>query len=311
MNEPKIAVVGIGATGSVLAAALLSRDPNIICVDPKPGLGDVLLDRGISISGAVSYQAPVRHFLKRCGELKEYRPQLIFLSSKTFHLPQILNELKDVVDAETRLVSTHNGLGTEDLIADAFGAEKAFRMSLNFGVSMKNPGIVEAAFFNRPNYLGCLNAENREIGLSIAQLFTDSELDTDLVDDIKLFVWRKMIHKCSLASICAVTDRTIREVLEFPPTREIADGCFAEALAVAKAAGYDLGENYIEKSMGYLENVGHHKDSMCQDIINRTPTEIDSLGGKVVEYGRQWDVPTPFFSTMTNLVRSLEDGYLK
>ena len=130
------------------------------------------------------------------------------------------------------------------------------------------------------------------------------------MDDIKLNVWRKMIHKCSLASICAVTDRTIREVLEFPPTREIADGCFAEALAVAKATGYDLGEDYIEKSMGYLDNVGHHKDSMCQDIVNRTPTEIDFLGGKVVEYGRQLDVPTPFFSTMTNLVKSMEDSYL-
>jgi 2-dehydropantoate 2-reductase len=156
-----------------------------------------------------------------------------------------------------------------------------------------------------------LSEKNREVGLEIGKLLTDGGLDTELVDDIKLSVWKKMIHKCSLSSICAVTDRSIQEILDFPPTREIADACFEEAVAVAKASGYDLGDNYIKSSMSYLEKVGAHKDSMCQDFLNKTPTEIDFLGGKVVEYGQALGVPTPFFVTMTNLVKSIEDSYLK
>ena len=167
------------------------------------------------------------------------------------------------------------------------------------------------AFFNRPNHLGALIPENRETGLKIARLFSAGGLDTEFVDDIKLYVWKKMIMKCTMASICAVTDRTIKEALSFPPTREIADACFQEVLAVAKAKGYDLGEDYLTQAFGYLEKVGIHKDSMCVDIANRTRTEIDFLGGKVVEYGKQTGVPTPCYATMANLVKAMEDKYLK
>jgi 2-dehydropantoate 2-reductase len=184
-------------------------------------------------------------------------------------------------------------------------------MSLNFGVSVKEPGEVQVAFFNKPNHLGSLTAQNRELGVQIAKLLTECDLDTEFVDDIKLYVWKKMIMKCTMASICAVTDKTIQEALEYPPTREIADACFNEALAVAKSAGYDLGQDYLKQALGYLEKVGAHKDSMCHDIENKTPTEIDFLGSKIVEYGRAKAVPTPFYVTMTNLVKAMEDNYLR
>ncbi len=310
MDDLRIAVVGIGATGAVLAAALLKQNPETILVDPRPGLGGEVRKNGLKISGELAYHVPVRHFFERIEEMKDRRPNLIFVSTKTFHLPSVLEALKEVFEDGTKIVSTHNGLGTEDLIAEAFGAEAAFRMSLNFGVSLKGPCEVAMAFFNRPNHLGGMIPENREMGLRIAEIFSAGGLDTEFVDDIKLYVWKKMIMKCTMASICAVTDKTIEEALTFPPTREIADACFQEALAVAKAKGYDLGEDYLAQAMDYLKKVGIHKDSMCFDIANKTRTEIDYLGGKVVEYGRETGVSTPCYATMANLVKVVENKYL-
>jgi 2-dehydropantoate 2-reductase len=310
MDDLRIAVVGIGATGAVLAAALLKHDPNTILVGRKPVLGEHLKKNGITVSGEVNYQVPVRHFVDRIALMKTLDPNLIFLSTKTFHLPPVLEALKEVFKEGTKIVSTHNGLGTEDVIAETFGADAAFRMSLNYGVSLKGPSEVHVAFFNKPNHLGSLTEKNRELGSKIAKLLTDSGLDTECVDDIKLYVWKKMIMKCTMASICAVTDRTLKEVLDFPPTREIAENCFKEVLAVAKGKGYDLGEEYVHNALAYLEKVGVHKDSMCVDIANKTPTEIDFLGGKVVDYARELGISTPYYVTMTNLVRAIQDSYL-
>jgi 2-dehydropantoate 2-reductase len=311
MEKPTIAVVGIGATGAVIAAALLSRDPKVLLVDPQPGLEEALRVNGIRVSGEITYQVPVSQVFPRIGDLKTHRPQIIFLATKTFHLPKVLDELGEIFSPGMKIISTHNGLGTEDLIADRFGADSAFRVSLNFGVGLKGPGQVASAFFNRPNHLGALNPENHELGIYLADLLTAGGLDTQYVDDIKRFVWKKMIMKCTMASICAVTDKTIQGALDFPPTREIADACFREVLAVAKAKGCDLGADYLKQALAYLEKVGIHKDSMCQDLANRTRTEIDFLGGRVVEYGRETGVPTPFYTVMTNLVKALEDNYLK
>jgi 2-dehydropantoate 2-reductase len=75
--------------------------------------------------------------------------------------------------------------------------------------------------------------------------------------------------------------------------------------------GYDPGEGFMEQAMGYLAKVGVHRDSMCFDSANKAPTEIDFLGGKIVQYARQKNLPTPFFAAMTNMVKALESNYLK
>ena len=311
MENTRIAVLGIGATGATLAAALLSKQPETILVDPAPGMSEALLKKGITISGSISYSSvPVRFFYDRISDIKEHNPGLIFISTKTFALPHVLDELEGILKPETKIISTHNGLGTEDFIAERFGPGSVFRMSLNFGVELKGSGEIEAAFFNQPNHIGCLVPENRERGKEIARMLTDGGLDTEFVEDIKLFVWKKMIMKCTMASICAVTDKTIKDALDFSPTREIADACFKEILAVAKAKGYDLGEEYLKQMFAYLEKVGIHKDSMCYDISNQNPTEIDFLGGKVVEYASEMGISVPFYTAMTNLVKALENNYL-
>jgi 2-dehydropantoate 2-reductase len=285
MQDYRMAVIGIGATGTVLAAALLSRYPDTLLIGRTPNLGEKLRLNGINVSGEITYNAAVKNYSNQIEDLKDFRPSAIFLATKTFHLEQILGRLQKVVEPGIKIIATQNGLGPEDLIADKF--------------------------FNRPHYLGSLSSENQGIGAQIAAILTGCGLDTEFVDDIQLFVWKKMIMKCTMASICAVTDRTIKDALEYPPTREIADACFKEALAVAKAMGYDIGEDYFKQALGYLEKVGVHKDSMCVDIANQTPTEIDFLGAKVVEYARARGISTPVYVTMTNLVKALESNYLE
>jgi 2-dehydropantoate 2-reductase len=309
--DDRIAVIGLGATGVVLAAAILSRKPDTILVARRPRIRDELEKKGIRVSGELKYAAPVRNVCDRIESLGDLNPNIIFIATKTFHLPSVIKSLQKVYRVGTKIISTHNGLGTEDLLAEAFGADAVFRMSLHFGVSLKGPGEAEVAFFRRPNPLGALTSENRGLGLKIAAMLSAGGLDTNYVDDIKLAVWEKMIHKCTLASICAVTDMTIREVLSFPPTREIANACFNEILAVAKAKGYDLGREFLNNAVSFLEKVGNHKDSMCFDLANKTRTEIDFLGGKVVEYGKETGIPTPCYSTMSSLVRALESKYLE
>jgi 2-dehydropantoate 2-reductase len=310
MDDFRTAVIGIGATGAVLAAVLLEQNPDTVLVDPRPGLKEEVQKNGIRISGEMDRNVSVRHLFERPKEIRDLRPNLIFIATKTFHLPGVLDELEEIFEEGTKIVSTHNGLGTEDLIAERFGAEASFRMSLNLGVSLKGPSEVDMAFFNPPNHLGALVEENRSLGLEIAGLFTDRGLTTEYVDDIKFHVWKKMVMKCSMASICAVTDRTIKDAIGTAPIRQIAETCFQEVLAVAKAQGYDLGDDYLKTALGYLEKVGVHKDSMCHDIARKTRTEIDFLGGKVVEYGLELGVPTPFHAVLANLVKGIEDSYL-
>jgi 2-dehydropantoate 2-reductase len=310
MKQHNIAVVGVGATGTVLAAALLGKYPETILVGRNPDSGATLLDQGIRVSGVVNYQSPVKNYISQIRELNNFNPDLIFLATKTFHLEPVLKELEDVHRPGIKIISTQNGLGTEDLIASKFGEDSVLRMSLNYGASLKGIGVVETAFFNPPNHLGGLVPEDRDLAMEIATMLTEGGLETEFVDDIKFYVWKKMIMKCTMASICAVTNKTIQDALDFPSTREVADACFKEAIVVAKAMGYDFGPEYLKQALAYLAKVGVHRDSMCFDIDNKAPTEIDYLGAKIVEYARQKGIATPFYVTITNMVKGIESNYL-
>ena len=311
MQDNRMAVIGIGATGTVLAAALLQKFPDAFLIGSTPDLGEKLILKGIHVSGEVSFDATVKNYSSQIEALKDFRPSSIFLTTKTFHLENVLDNLRAVFEPGMKIIACQNGLGPEDLVAERFGRESALRMSLNYGALLKHAGAVEVTFFNRPNHLGTLSEESQNMGKQLADRISDCGLETEFVDDIKLFVWKKMIMKCTMASICAVTDKTIKDALTYPPTREIADACFEESLAVAGAMGYDLGEDYLQQALGYLQKVGVHKDSMFNDILNRTPTEIEFLGAKVVEYARVKGIPTPFYVTMTNLVKAIENNYLE
>jgi len=311
MKRQNIAVVGVGATGTVLAAALLGRFPETVLVGRNAEAGAILSGKGIRVAGVINYQSPVKNYISQIRELKNFDPDLIFLATKTFHLERVLKEIENVYRPGLKIISTQNGLGTEDLIASKFGEDSVFRMSLNYGASLKGIGVAETAFFNPPNHLGGLIPENSDLGADIAMILTEGGLDTEFVEDIKFYVWKKMIMKCTMASICAVTDKTIQDALEFSPTREVADACFQEALSVAKAMGYDFGPDYLDQALGYLAKVGAHRDSMCFDIDNKAPTEIDFLGSKIVKYARQKGIATPFYIAMTNMVKGIESNYME
>jgi 2-dehydropantoate 2-reductase len=311
MTEHQMAVVGIGATGTVLAAFLLRQYPDTVLIGRSESQGDKLLSKGIQVSGEITCKSDVKIYSSQITDLKQFRPSAIFITTKTFHLDNVLDNLQAVFEPGMKIIACQNGLGPEDLVAERFGQERTLRMSLNYGVSLKRAGEVEVTFFNRPNHLGSLSGLPTNFGEQTADRLTRCGLDTESVDDIKLFVWKKMVMKCTMASICAVTGKTIKEALQYPPTREIADACFNEALAVAKSMGYDLGKDYLQVAVDYLQKVGVHRDSMCSDIENKTRTEIDFLGAKVVDYARARGISTPFYTAMTNLVKSMEDSYLE
>jgi len=82
-----------------------------------------------------SGKVAVKNYSSQIGDLKEFRPSSIFLTTKTFHLEQVLDNLRAVFEPGMKIVASQNGLGPEDLVADRIGRESALRMSLNYGVS--------------------------------------------------------------------------------------------------------------------------------------------------------------------------------
>jgi 2-dehydropantoate 2-reductase len=106
--------------------------------------------------------------------------------------------------------------------------------------------------------------------------------------------------------VCAVTGMTMSQAMNDPLVFQTVDALLKEVLKVARANEISLGWDYYPYAIAYLKGGGNHKPSMLMDIENRRRTEIDFINGKVVKYGIQAGIQTPYNATLVSLVKGLE-----
>jgi 2-dehydropantoate 2-reductase len=96
------------------------------------------------------------------------------------------------------------------------------------------------------------------------------------------------------------------EVINDPILFHLVDVLIKEGVSVARANEFRLGSSFYPYCIDYIRDAGHHKPSMLQDIEAGRRTEVDYINGKIVEYGGQAGVPTPYNTMIRGLVKALE-----
>jgi 2-dehydropantoate 2-reductase len=312
VEKPTIGIIGLGPVGSILAAHLSKHGEEVVVEDVVEKLLQTVREEGLRISGIRELTARIDKTARSIFELFRFDPEIIFISTKACILEVILPELKQIYRPEMKIVSFQNGLDNERLIAETLGIDTTYRVVINYAGNRISYGNVKMNWFQPPNYVGAFHKGKYitdETTRHIAQMLTASGLTTEEASDIKKHVWEKTILNAALCSICAVTGQTMKEAMEFEYTRDLAIKILEEGLKVAKADGYDFGEDAVSKFTSYLEKGGAHKPSMLIDVENKRPTEVDFMSGAIARYGEKHGIPTPVNSTFTSLLKTIEHRY--
>lgn len=308
MDKIKFGIVGAGPVGSIMGAHLAKAGHNVTLVDIlKPHL-DEIINNGLSITGFKSMKAffPKKNICYGINEMKDKKLDVVFISVKASLLLQVLPMLRIAAKDNTIFISLQNGLDNEELIADVFGKENTLRIVVNYAGNLIDNGKVRMSFFNAPNYIGMIDSKAEKNARKFADILTDAELETVFTPNIKKFEWEKIILNAALSPVCALTRRTMKQMMEFKDTRNLAEGVLSEGIAVAEANGIKFKPDFLNYCMRYLDKAGHHRTSMHVDIEKKNPTEIDFINKKIVKYGRAKRIATPINSTIVSLIKGAE-----
>lgn len=308
LNMGKFAVIGAGPVGGIAGAHLAGAGHEVILVDRLESRLDAIRKNGLSIVGCreMNVAFPEGNLCNSITALEGRGIDYTLISVKASILQKILDQAKEVSEPDTTFVSVQNGLDTEDVIARAFGEENTLRVVVNYAGNMADDSVIRMSFFNPPNYVGAGAGQAYGKAEQLAQAITSAGLDTEFTHDIKKYEWEKTILNAALSPMSALTRKTMKQLMDFADTRDLAKEILRESIAVARANSIGLDPDFIGFCMGYLGKAGHHKTSMLVDLENSAPTEIDFINGKVVEYGRKRGVSTPYNSTIVALVRGSE-----
>lgn len=302
----KFAVVGAGPVGCIVAAFLSRGGYEVTLCDIQTNLLEPALDPGIRLSGSDDFQAKVARVTTRIDELAADPPDVVIVTVKATALPIITSALEGFIDEGRYVVSWQNGIDTELVLAERLGKQQVMRAVVNYGCILEGPAKVKLAFHHRPHYLQELDPRSREAALGICHVLTECGLDTHHTDQIRNMVWTKTVNNSCMNAVCAVTGKTMFEVINDPIVFTLVNSLLKEGVMVARANELLLGPDFYIDCIDYIKEAGHHKPSMLQDIESKRQTEIDFINGKIIEYGERAGVPTPFNTTLRSLVKALE-----
>ncbi|MBK9191100.1 MAG: 2-dehydropantoate 2-reductase [Crocinitomicaceae bacterium] len=305
----KVAIIGIGPVGMIMAALLKQHGCEIsLCVRNKIKM-NLIKSEGIRLEGKMKATVMFDHVFETIEEMAEakIKPDFIVFALKAYQVKDAAaSALKLDID-NTTVISAQNGIDVESLLIPVFGSDKILRMVVNYAGNLSAPNVVNVTFFTPPNYLGSIDDNRTEQCAQFSKLLTDAGLLTKDVNSFEILkrTWEKTILNSSLSALCGVGRLTMAEAMADADTVELIEQIINEAVVVAEAEKIRFPDDFIRSCMRYLKKGGNHFPSLAGDVINNRQTEIDYFNGKIVEYGKKHYVRTSLNLAFTNMVKAM------
>lgn len=307
----KTAIIGLGPIGMISAIHLQEAGYDIaICDIDKPKI-DIIRKEGICLEGTITKTATFDNVYSSVKELMLFNPELLIFAIKSHHISSVLKQLEinegQHDNSLPYVISAQNGIDTEKPLAKAFGLDKTLRMVINFAANISAPNVADVTFFNPPNYIASLDSSAENIANQFANALSEVGLETVAIDSDEIVkqVWHKTILNASLSALCGLTNLTMMEVMEQEDMVEVVKLMLEESRKVAEAEGIHFEDGFIDKCLNYLKKTGHHLPSLAEDLIHNRVTEIDHFNGKIVDYGKKHNIPTPLNLAFTTMIKAI------
>ncbi|WP_425827574.1 2-dehydropantoate 2-reductase [Streptomyces fractus] len=294
----KIAVVGAGAIGAYVGAALHRGGADVHLVARRDHL------RAIQAEG-VRVLSPRGDFTAHphaTDDPNEIGPvDYVFLGLKAHSYPSCGSLVAPLLGEHTALVAGQNGVpwwyfhrltgpyeGRRIEAVDPGGAtskvlppERAIGCVVYPATVIESPGVIrhlEGTRFSIGEPDGSVSRRCTELSEAMIAGGLKCPVERNLRDDI----WIKLMGNAAFNPISALTRATMVDMCRHPLTRTMVARVMEEILDIAARVG-STPEISIEKRLRGAEGVGAHKTSMLQDLEAGKQLELDAIVTAVVE----------------------------
>ncbi|HKO66186.1 MAG TPA: 2-dehydropantoate 2-reductase [Burkholderiaceae bacterium] len=318
----KIAVLGAGAIGGMLAVRLARSGHDVTVVDQGAHL-DAICAKGLKLihpDGTEESAVDLRA-VASCAEAG--KQDLVLLALKAYTIAAVAPQVPALFNEETIVVTLQNGLPWW-YFQNFNGPHAGYRLK-----SADPSGVIEANI-EPHRIIGCVVYPAGEIlapGI-VKRLegdrFPVGELDgtqsgrvarlsealvgagwkSPVLSDIRSEIWLKLWGNMSFNPISALTHATLVDICQEPATRQLAADMMRETQAVAEKLGVTF-RVPLEKRIEGAEKVGAHKTSTLQDVEAGRAVEVDALIGSVIELSELTGTPAPASRAVYALLKQL------
>ena len=303
-----VGIVGLGALGTMYAALLteaLGKEHVLVLADSRRTeryRRDGMWYNGepcdLNYTDAATVTEPV---------------DLLMFTVKFTGLPDAIETCRHLVGPETTVISILNGIASEELLAEAYGADKVVWCVVGKVSAMKDgnrvtmfPVVPPAGEMD----LGVPAGHPDDRLRRLTAFFDTIGFRYELPEDIMTTMWSKLLCNVGCNQAAMVYECNY-SVLQSPgPARDTMLGAMREVLTVAHAEGIPLTEKDVELWTAVIDNVTPtNEPSMRQDGKAHRKSEVELFSGTIRRLAQKHGIAVPVNDWLYQRVREMEAAY--
>jgi len=288
----RIAVIGAGGIGGYFGGRLAASGHDVTFVARGPHLA-AIRERGLTVASVAGdfavAPASVTDDPASIGVV-----DAVLVAVKTWQLEPVLATLPALLDSDTAVVTTQNGVEAPGQVAAQVGQRSVLPGIAKIFAYIDAPGRITHA--GGPASLSFAEWDNSTSDRvrRLREALTDAGAVTPVPDDIWAELWSKMLFVVPFGGLGAALDATIGELRARPSWRSLLEDAMREVEALARARGVRLPPSVVAGTMAFADDQPEGATTSLQrDVLRDVPSELDAWTGAVVRLAAESGVPVP------------------
>jgi 2-dehydropantoate 2-reductase len=290
----KIAILGPGGVGGLLAAAL-ERAGNEVVIVARESTAAIIAERGLLVE-SVKFGEIVSH--PRTIEHLREPVDVLIVATKAAGLQAALER---IVEPPALVLPLLNGLDHIALLRKRFSPASVLAGAIRVEADRPAAGVI---VHTSPFLL--IAIASAEPGVStamdeLAKTLTEAGVPTRVFPSEAEVMWSKLVRLNALACTTSAYDKLLGEIRSTPQARADLEGAIFEGAAVAHAEGaaeIDVART-LEEVRGIPDTFG---TSMQRDIAAGREPELDAIPGSVLRAAARHGIECPTIERLVKMI---------
>jgi len=303
----KVTFIGAGAMGGLFGSVMTEAGLDVQLVDIWVEHVQAIKENGLMVEREGRTE---RVRLDINTDFRQTRPaDLVVVFVKGPQTAEAARAAVQVLAPGGVALTLQNGLGNADILVETIAPEKVITGTTSWGSTILGPGSLRSAG-QGPTVIGPWAGCDLAKVKAVAETLTRGGIETEVKEDVKALVWKKLLVNVGINAIVALTHLRNGQLLDLEITKELSRRAVEEGMAVARGLGIAVEDDAVEHCWWVAQQTALTRASMGQDVDARRQTEISTINGAVVRLGQELGLETPINFALTALIETWQDHYL-
>ncbi len=141
---------------------------------------------------------------------------------------------------------------------------------------------------------------------AIGQDFAAAGIEVELLDDLLLARWQKLVWNVPMSGLSVVLDADTGALMADPHTRALAEDIMREVVAGARSCGRHIDDSFVQKMLAGTVAMKPYRASMKVDFDAHRPMEVEAIYGNPLRAAQQAGARMPLVETLYRQLRFLD-----